>query len=108
MARDAANVDRDVVFGKGGTVDLQCDVYKPTGASKRMAVIHYHGGGFAGGNKNGLAARLQAMSALGYTNIAAQYRLSGVARWPGEGAPVAPSTSSPTGWRFRTAAAPPS
>ena len=83
-ARDAANVDRDVVFGKGGTVDLQADIYRPTGMSKRMAVIHYHGGGFAGGNKNGLALRCQAMSALGYTNIAAQYRLSGVARWPAQ------------------------
>ena len=41
--------------------------------NKRMAVIHFHGGGFAGGNKDGLAARLQAMSARGYTNIAAQY-----------------------------------
>jgi acetyl esterase/lipase len=82
--RDAANVDRDVVFGKGGTVDLQADIYKPTGTSKRMAVIHYHGGGFAGGNKNGLANRCQAMSALGYTNIAAQYRLTGAGRWPAQ------------------------
>jgi len=83
-ARDAANVDRDVVYGKGGDVDLHADIYKPTGPSKRMAVLHFHGGGFAGGNKNGLAARLQSMSALGYTNVAVQYRLSGVARWPAQ------------------------
>ena len=83
-ARDAANVERDVVFGKGGALDLSCDIYKPTGsvAPKRMAVLHFHGGGWAGGDKSGLAARLQPMSALGYVNIAAQYRLSGVARWP--------------------------
>jgi acetyl esterase/lipase len=51
-----------------------------------MAVIHFHGGGFAGGNKDGLAARLQTMSARGYLNIAAQYRLSanGAARWPSQ------------------------
>ena len=37
-ARDAANVERDVVFGKGGDVELHCDIYKPpAGASKRMA-----------------------------------------------------------------------
>src|SRR6266550_6810506 len=84
-AAPAANVDKDVVYGKGGDTDLHLDIYKPTGANnKRMAVIHFHGGGFAGGNKDGLAARLQALSARGYTNIAAQYRLSGVAKWPAQ------------------------
>ena len=84
-AREAANVERDVVFGKGGGVDLHCDIYRPpAAASKRTAILHFHGGGFAAGNKNNLAARLQAQSALGYVNIAAQYRLSGVARWPGQ------------------------
>ena len=84
-AASAANVEKDVVYGKGGDTDLHLDIYKPTGAAnKRMAIVHYHGGGFQGGNKNGLAGRLQAMSARGYTNIAAQYRLSanGAARWP--------------------------
>jgi acetyl esterase/lipase len=84
-ARDAANVDRDVVFGKGGDVDLHCDIYRPPAASsKRMAILHLHGGGFAGGNKNNLAARLQSLSSLGYVNIAVQYRLAGVARWPAQ------------------------
>jgi len=83
----AANVEKDVVYGKGGDTDLHLDIYKPTGAAtKRMAVIHFHGGGFAGGNKDGLAARLQTLSGHGYTNIAAQYRLSanGAARWPAQ------------------------
>ena len=86
-AATAANVEKDVVYGKGGDTDLHLDIYKPTGANnKRMAVIHFHGGGFAGGNKDGLAARLQTMSARGYVNIAAQYRLSanGAARWPSQ------------------------
>ena len=81
----AANVERNVVYGKGGDTDLHLDIYKPTGpANKRMAVIHFHGGGFGGGNKDGLAARLQTLSARGYVNIAAQYRLSGVAKWPAQ------------------------
>src|SRR6185436_4182605 len=81
----AANVERNVVYGKGGDTDLHLDIYKPTGAAnKRMAVIHFHGGGFGGGNKDGLAARLQTLSGRGYVNIAAQYRLSGVAKWPAQ------------------------
>src|SRR5882672_1026541 len=81
----AANVEKNVVYGKGGDTDLHLDIYKPTGAAnKRMAVIHFHGGGFGGGNKDGLAARLQSLSARGYVNIAAQYRLAGVAKWPAQ------------------------
>src|SRR5437867_13389158 len=83
-AAPAANVEKDVVYGKSGDTDLHLEIYKPTGsANKRMAIVHYHGGGFQGGSKDGLAARLQTMSARGYVNIAAQYRLSanGAARW---------------------------
>jgi acetyl esterase/lipase len=86
-AAPAANVEPDVVYGKGADTDLHLDIYKPTGsANKRMAIVHFHGGGFTGGNKNGLAARLQTMSARGYVNVAAQYRLAanGAARWPAQ------------------------
>ncbi|HTI40187.1 MAG TPA: alpha/beta hydrolase [Vicinamibacterales bacterium] len=86
-APPAANVEKDVVYGKGGDTDLHLDIYKPTGAvNKRMAIVHYHGGGFQAGSKDGLAGRLQALSARGYVNIAAQYRLSanGAARWPAQ------------------------
>ena len=86
-AAPAANVEKDVVYGKGGDTDLHLDIYKPTGTvNKRMAIVHYHGGGFQAGSKDNLAARLQTMSARGYVNIAAQYRLSanGAARWPSQ------------------------
>ena len=86
-AAPAASVEKDVVYGKGGDTDLHLDVYKPTGAAnKRMAIVHYHGGGFTGGSKDNLAPRLQTMSARGYVNIAAQYRLAanGAARWPSQ------------------------
>lgn len=84
--RMAANVERDVVFGTGGGLDLRCDVYRPTGAmpSKRTAILQFHGGGWAVGDKSSLAARAQPLASLGYVNIAAQYRLSGVARWPAQ------------------------
>src|SRR5258705_2705448 len=79
----AANVEKNVVYGKGGDTDLHLDIYKPTGAAnKRMAVIHFHGGGFGGGKKDGLPARPQTLSAPGYLNIAAPNRPSRLAKVP--------------------------
>src|SRR5215471_509574 len=55
-APDTGNlrVEKDIVFGKGGTKDLTLDVYRPPAgvASKRMAIVHLFGGGFFVGNKN--------------------------------------------------------
>src|SRR5215813_15672697 len=54
-APDTGNlqVEKDIVFGKGGTKDLTLDVYRPPAViSKRMAIIHLFGGGFFVGNKN--------------------------------------------------------
>ena len=83
LAQGNVTVEKDVVFGKGGDIDLKLDIYKPpTGSAKRMATIHFHGGGFAGGNKESLAERIRPYAALGYVAIAAQYRLSGQAGYP--------------------------
>ena len=76
-------VEKDVVFGKGADLDLKLDIYRPpAGVQKRMATIHFHGGGFAGGNKESLSERVRPFAALGYVAIAAQYRLSGQAGFP--------------------------
>jgi len=81
--QSAIAVEKDVVFGKGGDMDLKLDIYRPpAGKEKRMATIHFHGGGFAGGSKDALAERIKPYAALGYVAIAAQYRLSGQAAFP--------------------------
>lgn len=81
--QNAISVEKDVVFGKGGDVDLRCDLYRPRpGTEKRAATIHLHGGGFAGGNKETLTERIRPFAAQGYLAIAAQYRLTGQAAWP--------------------------
>ena len=78
-------VEREVVVGKGGDTELHCDIYRPpSGTAKRMALIHFHGGGFARGSKDTLAAKVTPITARGYVSIAAQYRLSGAARWPSQ------------------------
>src|SRR6202163_2757306 len=78
-------VEKDVVVGKGGDSDLHCDIYRPpAGTEKRMALVHFHGGGFARGSKDTLASQVAPITARGYVSIAAQYRLSGVAKWPSQ------------------------
>jgi len=50
--RGSLRIEKDIVFGKGGTTDLRLDIYHPpAGTEKRMATIHIHGGGFTGGSK---------------------------------------------------------
>jgi acetyl esterase/lipase len=81
----ALKIEKDVVVGKSGDTDLNCDIYRPpAGTEKHMALVHFHGGGFAGGNKDGLAAKVTPITARGYVSIAVQYRLSGVAGWPAQ------------------------
>ena len=84
QASDASiSVDKNVVFGKGGDIELRCDVYKPApGTGKRMATVHIHGGGFTGGSKETLTERIRPYAAHGYVAIASQYRLTGQAGWP--------------------------
>ena len=80
---DGVTVQKDVVFGKGGDIELKLDIYRsPKAKGKRMATIHFHGGGFARGNKESLSERVRPFAALGYVAIAAQYRLSGQAGYP--------------------------
>ena len=81
-------VDSNIVFGKGGDIDLLLDVYHPPAGvtPKRMAIIHLFGGGFSGGNKNAgyIVNDVRALGRLGYTNISANYRLQAQGLWPAQ------------------------
>lgn len=81
-------VDRDIVFGKGGDMDLLLDVYHPVEGvtPKRMAIVHLFGGGFFVGSKNAgyIANDARALGRLGYTSISANYRLQSEGSWPAQ------------------------
>src|SRR5688572_22707279 len=67
---DGVTTEKDVPFGKGGDLELKLDIYRPPkGKEKRMATIHFHGGGFTGGSKDTLTERIRPYAALGYTAI---------------------------------------
>jgi acetyl esterase/lipase len=78
-------VETDIIFGKGGDIDLPLDVYHPAAENaKRMAVIHLYGGGFFTGSKQGVATSARAFAGQGYVGIASTYRLTGQAHWPAQ------------------------
>src|SRR5438093_3033055 len=81
-------VDKDIVFGKGGDIDLLLDVYHPPQGvtPKRMAIIHLFGGGFSTGSKNAgyIVNDVRALGKLGYTNVSANYRLTSQGLWPAQ------------------------
>lgn len=81
-------VDRDIVFAKGGDMDMTLDVYHPAAGvePKRMAIIHLFGGGFFGGSKEAgyIVNDIQPLAKNGYTNISANYRLSSEGSWPAQ------------------------
>ena len=81
-------VDSNIVFGKGGDIDLLLDVYHPPAGvtPKRMAIIHLFGGGFSGGSKNAgyIVNDIRALARFGYTNVSANYRLTGQGLWPAQ------------------------
>src|SRR3970282_1328399 len=80
-APDIGNLraEKDIVFGKGGDMDLLLDVYRPPEGvtPKRLAIIHLFGGGFFAGNKGAgyIINDAKALGARGYTNISADYSL---------------------------------
>lgn len=81
-------VDSNIVFGKGGDIDLLLDVYHPPQGvtPKRMAIIHLFGGGFFAGSKNAgyIVNDVRALGRLGYTNVSANYRLQTQGLWPAQ------------------------
>jgi acetyl esterase/lipase len=80
--------EKDIVFGKGGDMDLLLDVYHPPEGvtPKRLAIIHLFGGGFFAGNKGAgyIINDAKALGNRGYTSVSANYRLQSQGKWPAQ------------------------
>ena len=75
-------VEQDVFIGEvelfDGSIDtLYMDIYKPIGDENesRPLILWYYGGGFSGGQKEGMADVCQLYASRGYVAVAANYRL---------------------------------
>jgi len=80
-------VEKDIVFGRGGDVELRLDVFwPPAGTEKRTAVVQVFGGAFTKGSKAAgyLTSNTTRLAERGYVGVAANYRLAPETKWPGQ------------------------
>ena len=81
-------VEKDIVYGKGGTVDLKLDLARPeVTEGLRPGIVYIHGGGWSGGNRAAYKNDIQEAAKRGYVAVTIEYRLtqpdkSGKAKYP--------------------------
>src|SRR5262245_16091689 len=80
IANVAEKVERDVVYGKVGDVELKMDIYFPKQSGEKAipTVMYVHGGGWRAGDKGGGAGALAIPELLkrGYLVTSINYRLA--------------------------------
>ena len=70
-------VERELVYGKGGDVELKLDLALPaTGDGPFPALVCIHGGGWQGGTRQDLAKTIEVLAGRGYAASAISYRLA--------------------------------
>src|SRR5262245_52883934 len=77
-------LEKDIVYGKGGAVELQLDLAMPAGQGPFPAVICIHGGGWRYGNRKDLAMVIEKLAAKGYVAATISYRLTDKAPFPAQ------------------------
>jgi len=69
--------ETDVVYGKGGDVDLKMNIGRPKDAAGPLpCIVLIHGGGWAAGNKNDLNGQVHEFVRKGYVSATVHYRFA--------------------------------
>ena len=87
-AADPAEVvfEKDVVYGKGGGVDLKLNLCRPKGADgeKRPCVLVIHGGGWMGGDKSQHDQQVRDFARAGFVSATVGYRFAPAHPFPAQ------------------------
>ena len=84
-AKPAVPAECDLVYGKGGDVDLKLDLAIPReGNGPFPALVCIHGGGWRGGDRKQLAKSIEVFAGRGYVAATISYRLTHVAAFPAQ------------------------
>ncbi len=76
---------KNIVYGKGGKVDLQLDLAQPKiGKGPFPAVICVHGGGWKAGNRQSLTKLIGLLAEKGFVGVTVTYRLTPKAKFPAQ------------------------
>lgn len=75
-------LDADVVYDKPGGTPVHADIYKPTHAGPRPAMVVIHGGAWIAGNKREMTSISEQLAERGYVVANVQYRLAPKHKWP--------------------------
>lgn len=82
---EGVTFEPDVVYGKGGDVELHMDIARPSvGDGPFPAVVCIHGGAWRGGNKNRYRGLIRQLAARGYVAATVQYRLAPMHTFPAQ------------------------
>lgn len=77
VCRAEVIVEKELVYGKGGAVDLKLDLARPkSGDGPFPALVLIHGGGWSGGNRQTFAGLAQQAAERGYVAVTISYRLT--------------------------------
>jgi acetyl esterase/lipase len=78
-------VERGVVYGKGGTADLMLNLAMPKeGDGPFPAIVCIHGGGWRGGKRESLDDVIVLFARKGYVAVTVSYRLAPDAKFPAQ------------------------
>src|SRR5688572_7428969 len=82
-----ANVEfkRDVVYGKGGDVELKLNIARPKNDQKKLpCLVFIHGGGWGGGDRSVHDDATWNMANVGYVSATVGYRLAPKDKFPAQ------------------------
>src|SRR5262245_2483 len=77
-------VERDIVYGKAGHVELQLNLALPMGKGPFPAVVCIHGGGWHQGQRQDMDFMTDVLARRGYVAATVSYRLVPSARFPAQ------------------------
>ncbi len=84
-ARQPVQVERGLVYGKGGAAELQLDLAMPRGGPGPFpAIICIHGGGWVHGKRQDLSSTIEVLAGRRYVASTISYRLAPAARFPAQ------------------------
>jgi acetyl esterase/lipase len=72
----------NITYLRASNWEAKLDVYTPRGAGPHPTVLHIHGGGWVGGNREGVILRAMPFLEMGFAVVNVSYRLGQVAEAP--------------------------